>query len=113
MDDLLAGSDTVEGAVKLQKELSRIFTRAGFTLIKFRSQVLSQIPQELVEPMPQMELMDCYTSKYPKALGVKWNSENDTMAVDGEDLKPQREDCWEIYLEHLMYWVGFTLLFST
>ena len=85
VDDLLAASDTVEGAVKLQKELSRILTRAGFTLRKFRSsaeQVLSQMPQELVEPMPQMELMDCYTSKYPKALGVKWNSENDTMAVD-------------------------------
>ena len=85
MDDLLAGADTVEGAVKLQRELSRILTRAGFTLRKFRSsaeQVLRQIPQELVEPMPQMEPMDCHTSKYPKALGVKWNSESDTMAVD-------------------------------
>ena len=32
--------------------------------------------------MPQKELMDCYSSKYPKALGVKWDSKRDTMAVD-------------------------------
>ena len=85
IDDLLAGSDTVEGALRLQRELSRILSRAGFTLRKFRSsapQVISQIPQELVEPMPKMELMDHHTSRYPKALGIRWNSENDTMAVD-------------------------------
>ena len=47
VDDLLAGSDTIEGVVKLREELSRILTRAGFTLRKFRSsedQVLRQIP---------------------------------------------------------------------
>ena len=29
-----------------------------------------------------MEMMDCYNTKYPKDLGIKWDSRNDTMAVD-------------------------------
>ena len=85
VDDLLAGSDTVEGAITLQRELSSILSRAGFTLRKFRSsepKVIMEIPSELIEPMPKMELMDNHTSKYPKALGIGWNSQNDTVAVD-------------------------------
>ena len=69
VDDLLAGSDTVEEALKLQRELSSILSRAGFTLRKFRSsapQVVREIPSELVEPMPKMELMDNHTSNTPR-----------------------------------------------
>ena len=85
VDDLLGGSDTVEGALALQKDLSAILTKAGFTLRKFRSssdQVLGGIPQELVEPMPRKELVDCHNSRYPKALGLRWDSVKDTMSVD-------------------------------
>ena len=85
VDDLLGGADTVAEAVELQRQLSVILNEAGFTLRKFRSshdQVVREIPQDLVEPIPQKELVDCYVSKHPKALGVKWNSESDRMAVD-------------------------------
>ena len=85
VDDLLGGADTVAEAVKLQQELSRILTRGGFTLRKFRSShedVVREIPQELVEPLPPKDLVDSYVGKHPKALGLKWNSESDKMAVD-------------------------------
>ena len=70
VEDLLGCADTVEGAVTLQTELSAILTQGGFTLRKFRSssnQVLEKIPQELLELMPKMDLVDCHSSKYPKA----------------------------------------------
>ena len=85
VDDLLGGADTVAEAVKLQQELSRILTRGGFTLRKFRSShedVVREIPQDLVEPLTQKDLVDSYVGKHPKALGLKWNSESDKMAVD-------------------------------
>ena len=84
VDDLLAGADTIEGAIRLQKELSLILSKAGFKLRKYRSsepEVVSEIPSELVEVMPKMELVDNHTSNYPKALGIGWNSQNDTVGV--------------------------------
>ena len=73
VDDLLAGSDSIEGALELQRDLSRILSEGGFTLRKFRSsapQVIEEIPSDLVEPMPKLDFMDNHTSKYPKALGI-------------------------------------------
>ena len=77
VDDLLAGSNSIEGALELQRDLSRILSEGGFTLRKFRSsapQVIEEIPSDLVEPMPKLDFMDNHTSKYPKALGIGWNS---------------------------------------
>ena len=85
VDDLLGGADSVKGAVALQKELTQVLTQGGFTLRKFRSssaKVLKEIPQELVEPMPKKDLVDCHSCSYPKALGVRWDSVKDTMSVD-------------------------------
>ena len=85
VDDLLGGSDTVGGALALYDQLCKILTRRGFTLRKFRSnsaEVLSGIPGELVELMPNKELVDCHSSSYPKALGVAWDSVKDTMSTD-------------------------------
>ena len=44
--------------------------------------MLREIPHELVEPLPQKELVDSYGGKHPKALGLKWNSNSDMMAVE-------------------------------
>ena len=62
-----------------------MLSQAGFNLRKFRSSsanVLSQIPPELVEPLPNKELVDCHSDSYPKTLGIIWNSDKDTMATD-------------------------------
>ena len=85
VDDLLGGSDSVEGAAELFTHLTSILTKAGFTLRKFRSssaQLLSQLPEELVEPLPNKELVDCHTASYPKALGIVWDSTQDTVSTD-------------------------------
>ena len=85
VDDLLGGADTVEGALSLYSELTEMLTKGGFTLRKYRSsskEVLSKIPDKLVEPMPSKELVDHLSTSYPKALGVAWNSSQDTMSTD-------------------------------
>ena len=85
MDDLLGGADSVGETVALQKEITSVLTKGGFSLRKFRSNsptVLAAIPVDLVEPMPNKDLIDCHSGAYPKALGVRWNSEKDTMSVD-------------------------------
>ena len=69
----------------MYSQLTEILGKGGFTLRKFRSshkEVLSKIPQELVEPMPSKELVDCYSTTYPKALGVVWDSDKDIMFTD-------------------------------
>ena len=85
VDDLLGGADSVEGALELYTQLTGILTKAGFNLRKFRSsspQVLKEIPEDLVEPLPSKELIDCHTASYPKALGIVWDSTQDTMSTD-------------------------------
>ena len=79
VDDLLGGADSMEGTLQLYSELTGVLSKGGFTLRKFRSDVLKSIPAELVEPMPSKDLVDIHSAKYPKALGVAWDSVSDTM----------------------------------
>ena len=84
VDDLLGGANSDEEVIQLYEQLTNILSKAGFTLRKFRSsspQVLSQIPAKLVEAMPTKTMTDCHSASYPKALGVVWNSTNDTMST--------------------------------
>ena len=85
VDDLLGAADSVQEAITLYSQLTEVLDKGGFTLRKFRSnsrEVLSSIPKELVEPMPSKELVDCYSTTYPKALGVVWDSVKDIMSTD-------------------------------
>ena len=85
VDDLLGGSETVEGAVDLYTQLTSILSKAGFKLRKFRSssaEVLSHIPEDLIEPLPNKSVVDCHTASYPKALGIIWDSTQDSMSTD-------------------------------
>ncbi len=87
VDDLLGGADTVEEAIVLQGDLRSVLGQAGFGLRKWRSsspQVLASIPTELLEPMPTQDLVDLHSASYPKALGMAWNSKEDTMATHVE-----------------------------
>ena len=74
----------MEEALDLYKDLRQVLGKGGFNLRKWRSsssKVLSSIPDELLETLPTQDLVDRHSAKYPKALGVAWNSRTDTMAT--------------------------------
>ena len=85
VDDLFAGAETIKETITLYKDISKILEKAGFKLRKYRSnsqEVLDNIPKELIEPTPAKEMMDFHSQNYPKALGLRWDSDNDTMSTD-------------------------------
>ena len=87
VDDLLGGADTVEQALDLYHSLRSMLGKGGFELRKWRSssaEVISHIPKDLLEPMPTQDLVDRHSASYPKALGVVWDSDYDTMATHVE-----------------------------
>ena len=84
VDDLLAGADDETSAIQLHQNLLTVLAKGGFQLRKWRSSsstVLQQIPSELRESLPAKEMVDAYTSAYPKALGIAWDSHKDQLAV--------------------------------
>jgi len=84
VDDLLAGADTIEAANRLHKELRGMLEKGGFDLRKWRSssdEVLNHINPSLLEKLPTKDLVDRHSASYPKALGVEWDSAQDTMAT--------------------------------
>ena len=84
VDDLLGGADTVEQALELHHDLREMLGKGGFDIKKWRSsssEVLREIPKNLQEPMPTQDLVDRHSASYPKALGVAWDSQADTVAT--------------------------------
>ena len=84
VDDLLGGADTEAQAISLFENLREILGKGGFQLRKWRSssaQVIDHIPDSLLEPLPTQDLVDRHSASYSKALGVAWNSRQDTMAT--------------------------------
>ena len=83
VDDLLTGADTPEQAVQLYEELRALLLKGGFDLRKWRSSseaTLKAIEPSLREKVPVKDLTDTKTA-HPKALGVEWDSTQDTMAT--------------------------------
>lgn len=73
VDDGLAGADSINKAIALQKELQELFNRGNFLLRKWNSS--SRSPSELkvqqaVSSLPAAE-------EYSKTLGLEWNSHLD------------------------------------
>ena len=83
-DDLLAGANTPEEAIQLQQEQRHLLLKGGFDLRKWRSSstlVLNTIDPNLQEKTPTKSLTEDPTAQFPKALGMVWDSCNDTMSV--------------------------------
>ncbi len=82
VDDCLVGADTLPEAIGLRNELNALFSRAGMTLRKWRSNsmdLLQTIPDSLKE---QGSLDICLSpAEHGKALGLRWNSVDDTLSV--------------------------------
>ena len=84
VDDLMGGADTAAEAITLYHDLRTILSNASFQLKKWRSsssEVLKIIPTELQESLSTQDLVDMYAASYPKALGITWDSRQDTMAT--------------------------------
>ena len=72
------------GMCTTHHNLREMLKQGGFNLRKWRSssdEVLTQIDPSLLEKMPTKDLVDHHSTTYPKALGVEWNSSQDTMAT--------------------------------
>ena len=80
----MGGADSPEAALSLYNDLRTVLSQAGFQLKKWRSSsadVLASIPEDLQESLPQQELVDLHAASYPRALGIAWDSREDTMAT--------------------------------
>ena len=82
VDDLLSGADNVNGAVKLQTELCDLFSKAGMTLRKWRTnskELKARIPSDLLEADSTVSITP--PSQAPKALGIHWDVDQDTLHI--------------------------------
>ena len=83
-DDLLTSADTPEQVLHIYKQLRAILLKGGFDLRKWRSSsptVLASIDPSVRETIPIQDLTDNQPGNHPKALGVEWNSTQDTMST--------------------------------
>jgi hypothetical protein len=81
VDDLLSGTSSVQEAMEIQQELSKLLQTAGLTLRKWASNnptFLETIPEELKETQQTLSLdgEDNITT-----LGLLWNPQTDQLQV--------------------------------
>ena len=73
---------TVEEAVHAIKKLQELCSRGGFNLTKFisnKQEVIKSIPDDKRKPNVRNELVTLGNLPEEKALGVKWDTQNDTL----------------------------------
>ncbi len=81
VDDFLSGTETVEEADSLRKQLCHLFSQAGMTLQKWRtssSELRDLIPEELIETK---DLVLTTPDAAPKALGIHWDVAKDSLHI--------------------------------
>ena len=83
VDDFLGGANTVQEAMELFHSLRELLQKGGFNLCKWRSSspdVLQNIPSDLLEKSPVKDLTTPQAPSHSKALGLEWDSRQDTMS---------------------------------
>ncbi len=93
VDDFLAGAVNVEAAGALQREISDLLSKAEMTLRKWRSNsasLLETIPFELHDSAPSVQLQP--PSRSPKALGVHWDVNSDSLHISISEIPPPTTD---------------------
>lgn len=78
VDDMMAGDETVDGALTIYQETKELLARGGFTLRKFQSnshEVMQQIPE--VEHGSSVCIGD---TEVIKTLGLNWNPDPDAFS---------------------------------
>lgn len=82
VDDGLVGADSVPEAVQLQNQLQKLFSKAGFTLCKWRSSessALLHLDPDLLDKSSSQHLPE--EDEFTKALGIEWNSVRDCFRL--------------------------------
>ncbi len=90
VDDYLSGADDVDSADKLRMELCDLLSQAGMTLRKWRSnspELKQRIPDHLLEK-DSTSLTFSQPNQAPKALGIHWDVEKDTLHVSTPPTAP-------------------------
>ncbi|XP_062556775.1 uncharacterized protein LOC134221602 [Armigeres subalbatus] len=88
VDDMLAGSHTVEDGVQLCKEVLELLKGSGFNLRKWNSnspQVLKSIPSNLRD---DRQILDLDEKATVKTLGLTWEPATDTLWIKVPDWRP-------------------------
>ncbi|XP_058445759.1 uncharacterized protein LOC131426960 [Malaya genurostris] len=76
VDDLLSGANTLEEAIRLQNEIIKITSAAGFNLRKWSS----NISQPNTIPEQSIPLKLSPETEYVKALGIHWSPLDDSFS---------------------------------
>jgi hypothetical protein len=89
VDDLLSGAPTLQEAIDIQQELSKLLDTAGFPLRKWASKnssFMDTIPEELRETRQTLSLdnEDGVTT-----LGLQWNTKTDELQVRNNNASVQ------------------------
>ncbi|XP_075163153.1 uncharacterized protein LOC142235779 [Haematobia irritans] len=79
MDDMLAGSNSMEGLLKLKDEIIEILSSGGFDLHKWRSNCIN------LNFTP--ECLNIKTEDCAKALGIMWDSRKDIFSFSYVDVQ--------------------------
>ena len=82
VDDLLTGADNPKDTLTLYASLRELLLRGGFDLRKWRSSsspVTESIDPSLREKLLVKDVTEYLNSSHPKALGLEWDSSNDTL----------------------------------
>ena len=80
MDDGLTEADSIKEAVHIQKQVHQIFSCAGFTLRRWKTNepdVLTHVAQKLKDQQPSQAIEGEET--FPKVLGLEWNANLDAF----------------------------------
>ena len=83
VDDFLGGANSTQEALDLQQQLREVLLKGGFHLTKWRSsskEVLQGIPADLQETTYIKDSTSPLAPTISKALGLVWNSDEDTMS---------------------------------
>ena len=89
VDDTLTGANSVDEAIKLQKELQELFSKGDFLLSKWSSSnptVLEHLPPELKGAPSSHSMPDA--TEYTKTLRIQWNSIMDHFRLTVAEFPP-------------------------
>ena len=110
VDDLLTGAEIPAQEISIYQSLRGLLAKAGFDLRKWRSSsaaVLQAIEPSLHEKLPVQDLVNNIHSQYPKALGVNWDSNLDTMSTSSHCVCPKILNPRSVELS--LTWPGFLI----